>query len=196
MNFAVSDKNPKVWIEQICRKDRRALEKLYDHYSSLAYTFAMRILNSKQDAEEVLQDVFLQIWNDASRYDASKGAPEAWIITISRSRALDKLRSAKRKKELTQSLDGLNEQGFEPQNPNTNALSWSDPIAAQSLLEKLPAAQKSVMVLAYLKGMTQSEIAEQLKLPLGTVKTHMRSALNSLREWTASFKENELAYGS
>jgi RNA polymerase sigma-70 factor (ECF subfamily) len=144
------------------------------------HTFALRILRERGEAEEVVQDVFLQVWRQATTYSTERGTPEAWLITLARSRGIDKLRSKRRRDEMVRPADDPDRL------PEPVALeSASGPAEARvtlgGALGGLPPAQRSVLELAYFDGLTQTEIAVRLGEPLGTVKTRMRSGLERLR---------------
>jgi RNA polymerase sigma-70 factor, ECF subfamily len=169
-------------LQQIARGDRDAFGRFYDRYASLAYTFAMRLLGSQSDAEDLLQEVFLQVWRQAQSYRPERGTPEAWLIMMTRSRGIDKLRSRRRR-----DMDTLT-----PEEPVRVAqLAQVDRptqasearLALQGSLTKLPDAQRIVLELAYFDGLTQMEIAAHLGEPLGTVKTRMRVGLERLRSF-------------
>jgi RNA polymerase sigma-70 factor (ECF subfamily) len=172
--------NPRALLQQIAGGDGEAFRRFYDRYASLIFTFAIRLLGSRSDAEDLLQEVFLQVWRQAQSYNPDRGSPEAWLITMTRSRALDKLRSSRRRDMSPLSLDEpLPRDGGTQTEPPTQALEAK--LTVEGVLTKLPAAQRTVLELAYFDGLTQSEIAAQLREPLGTVKTRMRAGLERLR---------------
>ena len=172
--------NPTTLLQQIVSGDGEAFRRFYDRYASLAFTFAIRLLGSHSDAEDLLQEVFLQVWRQAQSYSPERGSPEAWLITMTRSRAIDKLRSMRRRDmsplapDEPPRLEGGTQAG-----PPTQASEAK--LTLQGVLTKLSEAQRTVLELAYFDGLTQSEIAAHLREPLGTVKTRMRTGLERLR---------------
>jgi RNA polymerase sigma-70 factor, ECF subfamily len=168
-------------IQRAAAQDREAFSQLYDRFSSLVFSLAMRILRSQSDAEDLLQEVFMQLWRQASGYSEERGSPEAWIINIARSRAIDKLRSIRRRDRsflLTDYPGGAES----PENVENAAGETEARLAMTSALRHLTEAQRKVMELAYYDGLSQSEIAEHLKEPLGTVKTRIRAGIQRLRD--------------
>ena len=169
-------------IQQVAKQDRDAFSELYDRFSTLVFTLAMRILKARSDAEDLLQQVFVEIWRRAHVYSAEHGSPEAWIINIARSRAIDKIRSIRR----------MERSSFVPTNDAVLKRSCESvesfvgksqvQLSMNSAFANLPEAQRKILELAYLDGLTQTEIAERLAEPLGTVKNKMRSGIQRLRE--------------
>ena len=167
-------------IAEIAQGDRGAFARFYDIHAALVHTFALRILRERGEAEEVVQDVFVQVWRQADTYSAERGTPEAWLITMTRSRGVDKLRSRRRRDEMVRPVENPDRL---PEPPvQASAAGRAEARATlEGALGELPAAQRSVLELAYFEGLTQSEIAARLREPLGTVKTRMRSGLERLR---------------
>jgi RNA polymerase sigma-70 factor, ECF subfamily len=172
--------NAPALLRQIAGGDGEAFRRFYDRYASLIFTFAFRLLGSRSDAEDLLQEVFLQVWRQAQSYNPDRGSPEAWLITMTRSRAIDKLRSIRRR-DMSPLPPGesVPPEGEAQVGPPTQALEAK--LTVQGVLTRLPAAQRTVLEMAYFDGLTQSEIAAQLREPLGTVKTRMRAGLERLR---------------
>jgi len=168
-------------VQQVAQQDREAFSQLYDRCSSLVFSLAMRMLRVRSDAEDLLQEVFVQIWRQASNYSAERGTPEAWIVNIARSRAIDKLRSIRRMEQSFVLTDDP-ARAESSDNVETAAAESEAKMAMSSALVNLPEAQRRVLELAYFDGLTQTEIAARLKEPLGTVKTRMRSGIQRLRE--------------
>jgi RNA polymerase sigma-70 factor, ECF subfamily len=163
---------------QMARGERAGLEQLYDRYAALVYTLALRILGNTADAEEVVQEVFLQAWRDAGRFDPERGTPAAWLVTLTRTRAIDALRSAGR--GVRRGATVLSSEIADPSAiPPGHFVDREVVIRAIALLS---APQREVLDLAYYQGLTQTQIAERTGLPLGTVKTRVRAALTRLRD--------------
>ena len=168
-------------IRQVANQDRDAFSQLYDRFSTLVFTLAMRMLRARSDAEDLLQDVFVQVWRQAQNYSTERGTPEAWIVNIARSRAIDKIRSIRRmEKSFVLTDDPARAESSD--NVESSAAESEARMAMNSALANLPETHRKVLELAYFGGLTQTEIATRLAEPLGTVKTRMRSAIQRLRE--------------
>ena len=161
--------------------DEGALAELYDAHAAVVYALALRITRSPADAEDVTQDVFTQAWRQAARFDAQRGNLAAWLLMMARTRALDRLRQAKRRP-----ADGVDPSSFERiPNPSpgvdVTAATEQEVGRARDVLARMPVEQREAMELAYFEGLTHSEIAARTSQPLGTVKTRIRTALQQLR---------------
>jgi RNA polymerase sigma-70 factor (ECF subfamily) len=172
-------------IQQVAKQDRDAFGQLYDRFSTLVFTLAMRMLKARSDAEDLLQEVFVQVWRQAQGYTTKRGSPEAWIINIARSRAIDKIRSIRRMEKSFVLTDDSARAGS-GENVESSAAESEARLAMNSALANLPEAQRKVLALAYFDSLTQTEIAERLAEPLGTVKTRMHSGIQRLREIVSS----------
>ncbi|MGH7775495.1 MAG: sigma-70 family RNA polymerase sigma factor [Candidatus Binatia bacterium] len=181
--------DPVYLIRQIARGDRDAFGQFYDRYASLVFTFAMRLLRERFDAEDLLQEVFVRVWREAGSYNQDRGSPEAWIITITRSRAIDKLRSRRRRERGFVAVEDPAYSG----KGEIEAVQSEARLIVNSALARLPEAQRKVLELAYLDGLTQSEIAARLGEPLGTIKTRMRSGIERLREFLGGKARGEIS---
>ncbi|MEC5174508.1 RNA polymerase sigma factor (sigma-70 family) [Chryseobacterium nepalense] len=162
-------------------KDRNenGFHYLYDHYSGALYGVILRIVQSKDYTEEIIQDVFVKIWNSIHQYDSSKGRFYTWMINIARNTAIDYLKSKSFQNELkNQPLPDFVYNSAELSTTNNS----SDFIGFNNVLDKLETDKKELIDLAYYQGYTQNEISEKLKIPLGTVKTKMRNALMKLKD--------------
>jgi RNA polymerase sigma factor (sigma-70 family) len=159
-------------------KRRSALDYLYDHYSAALYGVIYRILNNDDVAEEVLQDAFLRIWQKIESYDAGKGRLFTWMLNIARNLAIDKTRSKEISKDRkTDDIDLLVNKIDRKVQDEQNV----DIIGLKEVLGRLSEDQKFVVEHLYLKGYTQSELADEFNIPLGTVKTRLRLAMIELR---------------
>jgi RNA polymerase sigma factor (sigma-70 family) len=159
-------------------KDKAALDYLYDHYSAALYGAIIRIVKKEEVAEEVLQDVFLKIWDRFANYDPAKGRLFTWMVNVARNQAIDKTRSKEIVKEQKTS-DIENVVGRIERSEYTEQ--HIDGIGVADILKILPEEQRFVVEHLYLKGYSQSELAEEFNIPLGTVKTRLRLAMQQLR---------------
>jgi RNA polymerase sigma-70 factor, ECF subfamily len=160
--------------------DESALASLYDRYRLILFGLLTRILNSRAEAEDVLQEVFLQVWRRAGDFDERRGRPFTWLVTLARSRAIDRLRLlASRERVVTAAAQEVREEASDAVKDTLHAEQRE---TVKRALAKLTEEQRQVLLLAYLDGMTQSEIAAKLNSPLGTIKTRMRSGMIKLRE--------------
>lgn len=169
-------------LERIAHKDDAALSEFYDRYSRLVYSFALKVLRSQSDAEEVTADVFWQVWRQAESYNVARGSVAAWLITIARSRAIDRRRSLERRGEETEIDLKLTEDGGGSADPEVDVYLKETRSVIERALGELNEKQRQIVELAYFKGLSQSEISELLQEPLGTVKTRSRAAMQFLRE--------------
>ncbi|HVT39742.1 MAG TPA: sigma-70 family RNA polymerase sigma factor [Gemmatimonadaceae bacterium] len=166
--------------------DEQALGLFYDRWEHTVRTTAVRMVTDSMEAEDVVEDVFWQAWRQASRFDPARGGAGTWLLTIARSRALDRLRSMRRSRD-DAGIDDLVESGSEQlasveSSPIEDVERGERSQIIREALRTLPAEQRESLELAYFEGLSQSEIAERTGLPLGTVKTRMRLALQKLRE--------------
>jgi len=162
-------------MEKLAAGDQDALMAVYDRYSSLVYVLSLHVLRNPQSAEDVVQEVFLRLWRKASAYNPARGSLAGWLTVMARHQAIDSLRRAQRELQLADAVVPINRK-----NPNVPDYS-ADLATVRSILEKLPAEQREVLDLAYFAGLTHAEIASHTGKPLGTVKSRMRLALQSLR---------------
>jgi RNA polymerase sigma-70 factor (ECF subfamily) len=166
-------------IQRMAGGDREAFGAFYDAFAPLACGLIRRILPEAAEADEVLQEVFWELWRAARQYDPARGTPAAWVVTRARSRAIDKLRSLRKRDEARVERSDVSQQPGTDQDLGTLV---AERQLVRGALARLVPAQREVIELAYFGGMTQTEIADRLRQPLGTVKTRMRSGLQSLRE--------------
>jgi RNA polymerase sigma-70 factor (ECF subfamily) len=175
-------------LKAIAARDEAALAQLYDRYDRILFGLLMRILNNREEAEDVLQETFLQIWRKAADFDESRGRPFTWLVTLARSRAIDRLRTLASRERVAEA--GAREVSEEVSDAATDALKSEQRGLVSDALAKLPDEQKRPIMLAYFDGLTQSEIATRLGAPLGTVKTRMRTGMIRLRELLAGQGES------
>jgi len=164
----------------IVRKDETALAELYDRYRVILFGLLLRILHSREEAEDVLQEVFLQVWRRAADFDEKRGRPFTWLVTLARSRGIDRLRSLAARERVA--LAGAKGPSEEVSDAVADAFASEQRTLVTKALEQLPEEQRGPLILAYFDGLTQSEIAAKLGAPLGTIKTRMRTGLTRLRE--------------
>jgi len=171
-------------VAQVARGDREAFGRFYDGYASLVFAMALRLLRARSEAEDLLQEVFLQAWRRAATYDPDRGNPEAWLVTMTRTRGIDKLRSRRRREERIRPVEDESpaDQGAVASGADRSEAK----LTVMGALAGLPDLQRRVLELAYFDGLTQSEIATRLGEPLGTVKTRMRTGLERLRGFLGS----------
>jgi RNA polymerase sigma-70 factor (ECF subfamily) len=169
-------------VRRLKAHEPKAMNDLYDRYGRVAYSVIYRIVRNSSTAEDLVQETFLRIWNRMQSFDAERGALGAWVLTVARNRAIDYLRSMDGRMEASAiELDHLERPGLFAKLDAT-ALAIDRVRRLKSAFEKLTPAQRQVIELAYYEGMSQTEMAERLKQPLGTVKTWTRSALKVLRD--------------
>lgn len=170
--------------------DAPAMSLLYDRYAPGLMGLALRMTREQADAEEVVVDTFAQAWREAARFEVGRGSVSAWLVTIARSRALDLMRARSRRGRLTEAAE------VETASPPAMSSGFASPVATvladerarriRDALLELPDAQREALELAYFDGLSQSEIAERLDQPLGTVKTRLRLGLRKMRELVAA----------
>lgn len=170
-------------LRRMAEGDEQALGAFYDRWIALVHSVVLRILRQRDDVEDTVEEVFWQAWRQAGRYEASRGAVQTWLLTIARSRALDRVRALKRLRE--EPLEG--DSGEMVAQLATEGDASMDAEAAErrgiviAALAELPAEQREALELGYFGGLSQSEIAERLGQPLGTIKTRMRLAMQKLK---------------
>jgi RNA polymerase sigma-70 factor (ECF subfamily) len=172
---------PVVLLARIAQGDREAFGRFYDAFAGLALGLIRRILRDPAASEEVLQEVFWQIWQEAVRYDPRRGSPEAWVVMRAKTRAIDRLRAIRRReKTFVAPVDESVARSSEAPGENPGVAAETRGFV-RSALDGLPEPQRRVVELAFFEGLTQSEIASRLGEPLGTVKTRARLGLERLR---------------
>jgi RNA polymerase sigma-70 factor, ECF subfamily len=173
-------------IRRMAAGDRDAFARFYDRYAPLVFPLVLRIVRDRTDAADVIQETFWEAWRGAAAYDAARGTPEAWIVMRARTRAIDRIRALRRRGEtFVAPVDEAMASAPDPGGGDA-ATRAADRQLVATALARLPEAQREVIELAYYSGLTQTEIAERLKQPLGTIKTRIRLALERLREAVAT----------
>lgn len=156
--------------------DQRAMAELYDRYASIVYAVALRVLGDTMAAEDVLQEVFLQLWRNPGAFDAARGSLAAWLAVITRNRAIDLLRKRKPMTDIEDVVVSVT-----PDLANEADRSRAAE-KVRGVLGAMPSAQRSALEMAYFQGLSQSEIASKTGEPLGTIKTRIRAGLMTLRK--------------
>ena len=168
-------------IARIVAHDSGAVGELYDRHSGLLYGLILRIVRDRSEADEVLQEVFVTVWNRAETYDAAAGSPVGWLVRIARNRAIDRLRANSVRRRALESVP-FERQSPEHGNPETNAWLLEQQRAVGQALDAIPREQRELIEEAYYLGLTHSELAERHHLPLGTVKTRIRTGMLTMRQ--------------
>ena len=172
-------------LSAVADGDVAAFEQLYDRHAPVLYAMLLRILSNPEDAQEVLQEAFVKAWNDATRYDPSRGSEMAWLISIARSRGIDRIRSRKvrwdREKDAARD-NSIRSAAVEGMAAIDAVVATEEQRAVRRALAQIPEAQRQALEMAYFDGLSQSEIAEKLATPLGTIKTRMQLGMRKMRE--------------
>jgi RNA polymerase sigma-70 factor, ECF subfamily len=171
-------------VRDIAAGSAEALGRLYDRHAAAAFGLARRIVVQAEAAEEVVQDVFAQIWRDAARYERDRASVAGWIVMVTRTRAIDHLRARRARPDLARgeddrTLPALPSSG---RNPEQVTISTEEAVIVKRALGELPDSQRELLDLAYYEGLTHTEIADRTGIPLGTVKTRLRAAMTTLRD--------------
>ncbi|HZM90167.1 MAG TPA: sigma-70 family RNA polymerase sigma factor [Blastocatellia bacterium] len=179
-------------IGRVAEGDQSALTTLYDATSRLVFGLILRVVVDRSTAEEVLLDVYTQVWRQASTYDIKRGAPLAWLMTIARTRSIDRLRSGKHEHQNRESLDAIGEITSSTASPEADSVTAERRQLVRAALDTLSAEQREVIELAYYAGLSHSEIALKLGQPLGTVKTRTRLGMMKLRDMLRPALEGQI----
>jgi RNA polymerase sigma-70 factor, ECF subfamily len=168
-------------LERIAAGDPRAFEALYDRHGGAAYSLALHITGDRGRAEDVTQEAFLSVWRSRERYDPARGAVKSWLLGVVRNRSIDDLRRHGRHARHRASDEGLEEYAEAAERTDAQALLRDDARAVREALDGLPPDQRAAIELAYFGGLSHTEIARALRVPVGTVKGRMRLGLEKLR---------------
>ena len=169
-------------VRRIAEGDRAAMAELYDRYADAVFSLACRIVSLPADAEDVVQEVFTQAWRQAGRYDASRASAAAWLLNMTRSRAIDRLRANKTRLRVSVDDDRVAVTPAAGHDQEQLAIGAERAARVRTALSRLGEAQRQVLDLAYFGGLTHGEIAARLDQPLGTIKTRIRTGLLKLRD--------------
>lgn len=177
-------------MARIKARDAAALSELYDQYNRLLFGLILSILKKREEAEDTLQEVFTQIWEKAEQFDLERGTVYTWIVSLTRNKSIDRLRSKVYKEQKKQSTSLDDEDVFHPlysdeTDPLENTILTDRAKKLRDALDQISDKQRKVLQVAYFNGMSQSEIADEYDIPLGTVKTRMRDGMMKLRELLA-----------
>jgi RNA polymerase sigma-70 factor (ECF subfamily) len=176
------------YIQRSATGDQSALAALYDESSHLVHTMALRILKNPADAEEVTLDVYMRVWNGAQSYRDERGTVGAWLVTLARNKAIDRLRSRGSRTRLEEPMPDHTELRSSGLDPEQEAQTTRSEQRVVNAMQSLPHEQREVLELAIFSGLTHSELALRLNQPLGTVKTRIRQGMMKLRvslgEWS------------
>lgn len=171
-------------MKQIAARDQQAFRVLYQEYGKAVYSLAYQVLQNSTLAEEVAQDTFVKVWQSKSQWDPAKGKLKNWLLTITQFTAIDRLRQERRQPNLHP--DSIDEMAEEIPAYASESL-WRDGTTLRMLVEQLPQEQALLIGLAFFRGMSHGDISEVTHIPLGTVKTRLRTGLQKLRElWIES----------
>ena len=182
-------------VQRLHKRDQNALTELYTRYQPLVHSMAMSVLRNEALAEEVTQDIFLRLWQSPDKWDPTKGQLSSWLLTVARYTAIDRLRHEQRRptleaKPLEQFHELLGDSATHDTRPQDGQ--YDDGMLMRKLIPRLPQEQKQVIFLAFFRGMTHSDIAEHLNLPLGTVKSRIRLGMEKLKqEWLSENKHEK-----
>ncbi len=168
-------------VARLAGGDPEALADIYDRHARLVYSLAFRIVGSQDEAEEVVQDVFVQAWKQAAKFDRARGAVVAWLLMMTRSRAIDRLR-ANRGLPTAGEISEVPDPADPSFGPEVRTLTAEQLAKVHAAIQALPLVQRITIELAYYEGLTHLEIAERLEQPLGTVKTRIRLGLMKVRD--------------
>ena len=175
-------------LRRVAEGDRDAFSLLYDRLSVVLFSISIRILNDPKEAEDVLQDVFVQIWDKAASYDPSLGRPFNWAVTLTRNRSIDRLRMLKRRYEfIAEATESVQTTPLYGPESGPDVYQRDQASEVRKALDGLPLDQRQALELAFLGGLTQVEISVQLGQPLGTIKARIRRGLLKLKDLLADW---------
>jgi len=184
--FASYSNEEREWLKRIKNGDKEAMKLLYRKYKNLLFGMIVSILKDREEAEDCLQEVFTQIWEKADYFDSEKGRAYSFIVTMARNKAIDRTRS-KQFKQADIADNTINDSTIIPESDEKNpheAMEFRERAAiVRSALQKIPEKERELLIVSYYKGLSQSQIAEKMDIPLGTVKYRMRQGMIKLRDY-------------
>ena len=171
-------------LRRIGQGDRRSFEELYERFSGVLFSTAYRVLNNQEAAEDVLQDVFIQIWEKAPLYDPARGKPMTWAVTLTRNKSIDRLRSTQRRNRLNDDVERESQtfEQFDDRSSFDAVAQGETGKLVRDAIQKLSKDQREAIELAFFSSLTQTEIAERLNVPLGTEKARIRRGMMRMRD--------------
>ncbi len=169
-------------IARIAAGDQAAFAEFYDLTCARVFGFLVKMLNDRPAAEEVALDVYTQAWQRADTYDAARGTPVGWLFTLARSRAIDRLRARRVERDRLEPIEAAESLADESLDPEAGSMRAERQKLVREALTRLPPEQREALSLAYFSGLSQSEVAAHLDIPLGTVKTRIRMGMMKLRD--------------
>lgn len=182
VNGSIQEASDLDLMARVASLDRAAFGQIYDRYAGLLFSVALRVLRHDKDAEDVVQEVFLQIWNKAASYDSALGQPSSWFVTMVRHRAIDRLRSVRRRYEVVHEISEADTEIMDSSSWLPEVEGAERSLAVKSALQQLPAEQRESIEFAFFGGLTHEEIAARLAQPLGTIKARIRRGMLKLRD--------------
>ncbi len=190
IDWSESERESKALVARLAGGDERALADLYDSTNRIVYGLALRILGDPSLAEDVAMEVYLQVWRTAESYDSQRGTVSSWLVTLTRSRAIDYLRRRKtRRAELEENVDEVVNLRDSRPSPESASVEAGRSRIVQRALADLSPDQRQAIELAYFSGLSHTEVAAHMGLPLGTVKTRIRLGMLNLRKLLGPYAE-------